>query len=101
LDELALDPPELLRLQREHPDNYQRAEKIVDDIFVVPRITQRPDIQVGVMGEPAKASRELGLEVVADIVECVSVKIADLEAKSDGIYREVTFVPEPIIVSGD
>ena len=101
LDELAVDTPELLRLQREHPDNYQRAEKIVDDEFVVPRITQRPDIQVGVMGEPAKASRELGLEVVTDIVEAVSAKIGALEAKADGIYKEVPFVPEPIIVSGD
>ncbi len=101
LDELELDTPELLQLQREHPDNYQRAEKIVDDEFVVPRISQRPDIRVGVMGEPAKASREQGLEVVTDIVEAVSAKIAALEAKADGIYKEVPFVPEPIIVSGD
>lgn len=101
LDELALDTPELLDLQREHPDNYQRAEKIVDDEFVVPRLTQRPDIRVGVMGEPAKASRELGLEVVVEIVEEASAKIAALEAKADGIYKEVPFVPEPIIISGD
>jgi len=101
LSELELDTPELLRLQRQHPDNYQRAEKIVDDDFVVPRITQRPDIRVGVMGEPAKATRELGLEVVADIVEAATAKIVALEAKADGIYKEVPFVPEPIIISGD
>jgi creatinine amidohydrolase len=101
LDELELDAPELLRLQREHPDNYQRAEKIVDDEFVVPRITQRPDIRVGVMGEPQKASRKLGLEIVADIVEAATTKITALEAKADGIYKEVAFIPDPIIIAED
>ena len=101
LDELELDIPKLLRLQREHPDNYQRAEKIVDDELVVPRLTQRPDIQVGVMGEPGKASRALGLEIVADIVDAATAKIAALEAKADGIYKEVAFTPEPIIIAGD
>ncbi|KKM11432.1 hypothetical protein LCGC14_1720950, partial [marine sediment metagenome] len=49
MDEMELDPQPLLDLQIAHPDNYQRAEKIVDDEFVVPRMTQRPDIEVGVM----------------------------------------------------
>ncbi len=101
LDEVELDTPELLQLQREHPDNYQRAEKIVDDEFVVPRLTQRPNIKVGVMGEPGKASGELGFEVVREIVEAAAEKIAGLEAKADGIYKEIPFVPEPIIITGD
>ncbi len=101
LDEVKLDTPELLQLQKEHPDNYQRAEKIVDDEFVVPRLTQRPDIEVGVMGEPEKASGKLGLEIVREIVEAAAGKISDLEAKADGIYKEVSFVPEPIILTGD
>jgi len=101
LEDLELDTPELLRLQREHPDNYQRAEKIVDDEFVVPRITQRPEIRVGVMGEPRKASRELGLEIIADIVETAAAKIVSLEEKADGIYKEIAFVPQPMIVTAD
>jgi creatinine amidohydrolase/Fe(II)-dependent formamide hydrolase-like protein len=101
LDEVELDTPELLQLQKEHPDNYQRAEKIVDDEFVVPRLTQRPDIKVGVMGDPERASRELGLEIVREIVEAAAAKIAGLEAKADGIYKEVPFIPEPIILTGD
>ncbi len=60
MDEMALDPEPLLQLQIDHPDNYQHAEKIVDDEFVVPRMTQRPDIRVGVMGYPQKGSAELG-----------------------------------------
>lgn len=101
LDEAELDTPKLLQLQREHPDNYQRAEKIVGDEFVVPRLTQRPDIKVGVMGEPGKASGELGLEIVREIVEAAAEKIAGLEAKADGVYKEVLFTPEPILLTDD
>jgi creatinine amidohydrolase len=101
LDELELDTPELLRLQREHPDNYQRTEKIVDDPLVVPRLSQRPDITVGVMGAPEQASRERGREIDDDIVEDMCAKISGLEARADGVYRSVPHVPEPIMLADD
>ncbi len=101
LDELELDTPELLRLQREHPDNYQRAEKIVDDPLVVPRLSQRPDIQVGVMGEPEQASREIGGEINEDIVDDMCRRISALEAKADGVYRTVPHTPEPLMLADD
>ena len=101
MDELALDTPELLRLQREHPDNYQRAEKIVDDPFVVPRLSQRTDIEVGVMGAPEQASRELGREIDDDIVEDMCARISALEAKADGVYRSVPHIPEPVLLADD
>jgi creatinine amidohydrolase len=101
LNELELDSPELLRLQREHPDNYQRAEKIVDDPLVVPRLSQRPDIKVGVMGAPEQASRELGHEVNEDIVDDMCARISALEAKADGVYRNVPHVPEPVLLADD
>ena len=97
MDELELDPDPLLNLQIEHPDNYQRAEKIVDDKHVVPRITQRPDIRVGVMGHPERASRELGEQMVESLVSAGVAKIRELEGKSDGVYKDVPFTPEPII----
>jgi len=99
MDELALDPEPLLTLQIEHPDNYQHAEKIVDDPLVIPRMTQRPDIKVGVMGHPEKASPELGREIVNDMVSAGAAKIRELESKADGVYREVAFTPEPLILS--
>lgn len=101
MEALELDTPELLRLQREHPDNYQRAEKIVDDPLVVPRLSQRPDIQVGVMGAPEQASRELGREINDDIVDDMCARIAGLEARADGLYRSVPHVPEPIMLADD
>lgn len=101
MDEMALDPEPLLNLQIEHPDNYQQAEKIVDDEFVVPRMTQRPDIKVGVMGHPEKASPEKGKEIVEDIVVSVSGKIEELESKADGIYKKVAFELEPLLLKDD
>lgn len=97
MEEMELDPEPLRKLQMAHPDNYQQAEKIVDDSFVVARMTQRLDIKVGVMGIPAKASAELGREILNNIVQDMVKKILYLEKKSDGKYKKIKFVPEPII----
>lgn len=101
MQDLELDPDPLLELQIAHPDNYQRAEKIVDDKFVVPRMTQRPDIQVGVMGHPEKASPELGRRLVESVVDDVAAKILELESKADGVYKEIPFTPDPQIFTED
>jgi len=98
MQDLELDPEPLLRLQIEHPDNYQRAEKVVDDECVVPRMTQRPDIHVGVMGDPGRASPELGRRIIEGVVEAVSAKVRQLESQADGVYREVAFTPPPILL---
>jgi len=98
MQDLALDSEPLLSMQIEHPDNYQHAEKIVDDKFVVARQSQRPDIQVGVMGHPESASPELGRRIVEDIVRDAAKKIAELEAKADGVYKEVSWTPDPILL---
>ena len=99
MEELELDQEPLLKLQIEHPDNYQHAEKIVDDDFVVPRMTQRPDIKVGVMGTPKKATAELGRKIIEEMVEVGTEKILELEQKYDGVYKEVDFTPEPLIMT--
>lgn len=99
LADLRLDPEPLRQLQIAHPDHYQHAEKIVDDPFVIPRKTQRPDIHVGVMGDPHKASPELGRRIVEGIVTEVTAKILDLEARADGVYKDVPFTPEPLLLT--
>ncbi len=98
MQDLALDPEPILSQQIEHPDNYQQAEKIVDDELVIPRMTQRPDIRVGVMGYPRRASAALGRRVIADIVSAAAAKIQELEQKADGVYKKVTFIPQPILL---
>jgi len=101
LNELALDAEPLLGQLRAHPDNYQHAEKIVDDPFVVARLSQRPEIQVGVMGDPQRASVELGRQVAADIVNNLADRIAKIDASADGHYRPVQFTPQPIVLGAD
>lgn len=98
MDELALDDAKVLEQMIQHPDNYQQAEKIVDDPFVVPRMTQRSEVQVGVMGFPKRATAALGRKCVAALVSAFSRKIADLEKRCDGKYRKVRFEPEPLLV---
>lgn len=98
LEALELDPPPLLELQIAHPDNYQHAEKIVDDPFVVPRLSERPDIQVGVMGHPQRASRELGLKLLEEMVGAMAGKLQEIEARPHAGYREVAFNPPPLVL---
>lgn len=100
MKDLALDKEPWLSLQIKHPDNYQHAEKIVDDPFVVPRMTQRDEIKIGVMGFPHRASKELGEKIAADIVNFAAGRIKEIESKADGVYREVAFTPPPLIFEG-
>lgn len=96
--ELKKDSAKLRALLRQHPDNYQQARKIVDDEFVVARTSQRPDLKVGVMGWPERASRALGKKIIAAIVAGASRKIRELESQADGRYRKVAFQPEPLVL---
>lgn len=95
--ECELDKEPYKSLQRIHPDNYQCAEKIVDDKFVIPRFRQNPKIKVGVMGYPERASKEVGQQVIDTVVDFTSKKILELESKSDGVYKNIKFTPEPLI----
>ena len=100
-DRLELDAEPLLGQLRAHPDNYQQAEKIVDDPFVVARLRQRPDMRVGVMGDPRRASAELGREIAEDIVNNLVARIARIEAGADGRYKPVPFTPAPLVLDQD
>ncbi len=101
MEDLALDKEPYLSMQIAHPDNYQHAEKIVDNKYVVPRMRQRNEIKVGVMGFPDRASVELGHQIINDVVSSASEKILDMESKADGVYREVAYTPPPLIFDID
>ena len=55
-------------------------------------------VPIGVMGFPERASAELGRRVNDGIVQNASRKINELEQQADGVYKEVPFTPEPIIL---
>lgn len=60
----------------DNPDNYYTEEKKIDHKMIVPHINQRPDMKIGVMGDPAGASAELGEKVcdeaVAGLLELIN-----------------------------
>jgi creatinine amidohydrolase len=95
MEEFETDAKELLDLMTTHPDNYQMAEKIVDDECVVARNRQKDAIQVGVMGFPERASYEMGKKIVESTVKGACKKIEYLEANYDGKYKEINFIPAP------
>ncbi len=79
LNDISLDTPELVKMMREDPDNYQLIEYPLVHPGVIPRVSQRPEIEVGVMGDPSRASAELGAEICADVVRGLVDLIRALE----------------------
>lgn len=79
--EIKLDTSRLVNLMREHQDNYLLITKKVNSKFVVPHLQPRPEIKVGVMGNPADASAELGKKVVDESVRGIVKLIKQIEAK--------------------
>lgn len=79
---VELDPPELLRHMRRDQDNYLEITKNVDAEEVIPFTRQRPDIKVGVMGDPQKASARLGGKICRQVVDGVSALVKKIEKSS-------------------
>lgn len=74
-----LDRPELVKLMMEDPDNYQIRQSNIEHPAVVKRIGQNPEVQVGVMGEPARATPELGERIAREAVAGLAELIRALE----------------------
>jgi creatinine amidohydrolase len=98
LENAQTDEPRLLAEMREHPDNYQYARKPIENDFVVPRMAQRPEVTVGVMGDPSKASAKLGERMIAEAVEGASRLFTNLEKNRSPKYRKAAWTPEPIVI---
>ena len=79
MDRIVEDAPDVAASLRAHQDNYQKVERPVDDPHVTPRVTQRPDMKVGVMGYPHQASAALGRKVCAEVVAGVVKLIRKIE----------------------
>ena len=81
LDQAQLDNPELVAEMRRDPDAYQNKYKAIDSKFVVPKITQRPDMHVGVMGDYAGANPELGKQIAEEVASNLAAFISQLEGR--------------------
>jgi len=98
MDKLAMDAPAPAERMRAHPDNYQFAMKPANDKIVVARMAQRPEIRVGVMGYPRKASRAFGERAIKAGVAKMAKHFVQLEKSRSRTYRKVRWTPEPIIL---
>jgi creatinine amidohydrolase len=67
--EIVMDEPEIARMMRTDQDWFEQSEKNIDHKFVIPNVTQRKEIKVGVMGFPEMASVELGEKICKEIVD--------------------------------
>jgi len=81
MERIQYDSNELLDMMRKDPDAYQDIQKVVDSSYVGPRIRQRRDIQVGVMGFPEEASAEIGEKIANISVQEIVDAIRNIEAQ--------------------
>jgi creatinine amidohydrolase/Fe(II)-dependent formamide hydrolase-like protein len=71
----VIDKPSVHRQLIADPDNYQQSDADVgavtfrEGVCRIPRIRQRPDMKVGVMGDPRGASAGLGKKVLDEAVK--------------------------------
>lgn len=81
IDRIRYDSEKLLNMMRDDPDAYQDIKKLVDLPYVGPRIRQKQEIQVGVMGYPEEAAREIGEKIAQSSVRAISEVIRKIEAR--------------------
>ena len=80
-DKMVTDSEELMERFRQDQDAYQVKTKLFEHEFIFPYIKQHPDIKVGVMGNPAKASREIGEAITREVVGNLSEFIRKLDQR--------------------
>lgn len=81
MDRIRYDSEELLNMMRKDPDAYQDVRKVVDSPYVGPRVRQKPEVKVGVMGYPEEASAKIGEEIVRNSLREVVKIIRGIEGR--------------------
>ena len=95
-EDRTVDEPGVMRELRSHPDYYQKHEKPFDGPEVLARITQRPDVRVGVMGDLAGSSAEAGEAMIQEAVTGLAARIDQMLRERTAEYREVETPLTPI-----
>ena len=81
-DTIVMDKPEISKMMRTDQDWFEVQEKNYDHKFVVPRAYQREEIEVGVMGFPERATRELGEKICFEMVDGLVEYVELLNSKN-------------------
>ncbi|MBR5505114.1 MAG: creatininase family protein [Clostridia bacterium] len=82
-DDVCIDDDYMAKMMRTDPDWFATSEKLIDHPFVVEAVSQRPEIEVGVMGFPELANPELG-KIVADETVEELIKYIDMINEKNG-----------------
>ena len=69
MEKLKMDDEYIAKMMRTDQDWYEKREKPLDSPFVVEVVGQRDEIEVGVMGFPEKANRELGEKICGEMAD--------------------------------
>ncbi len=78
-DEIVMDDEYTSRMMRSDQDWFEKRTKPIDHPFVVETVGQRDEIEVGVMGFPEKATKELGEKICNEIVDNLVAYVDMLE----------------------
>jgi len=85
--EIVMDEPEVAELMREDPDFYQELRVRSDSPYEIPHTHQKEQIEVGVMGFPEKASKDLGQKICEEAVSNIVKELKSMEAQGVSPYR--------------
>ncbi len=67
-DKIVMDEETVARNMRSDQDWYAESHRPFDDPMVVPKVSQRKEIKIGVMGFPERATREHGKQIADEII---------------------------------
>jgi len=80
-ERIVMDEPYVAKMMRTDQDWFEKREKKIDSNFIIPAVSQREEIKIGVMGFPEKAGPELGERICGEVVEGLIKYIDELESR--------------------
>ncbi len=81
MDRVALDEPEFAARMRRDPDAYLTRHAAIDSKFLIHKLAQSPEMQVGVMGDPSDSNPELGKQIADECAGALAALVNELEAR--------------------
>lgn len=79
-DEIVMDEEYYAHMMRTDQDWFEKRTKPIESPFIIETVGQRDEIEVGVMGLPERATKELGETICNEIVDNLVQYIDTLEA---------------------
>ena len=103
-EKVVLDDPATAEMLRKNPDSFQLLTSFTGDSHEIINTRQRPEVKVGVMGYPERATVELGRKITEEILDNIVPVLRQMTADADaarltGKYKEMNNVSELKILS--